>query len=65
MVTDGTVDSGEIAAILVTLRVNEEESLFVLVAADGSINRLGTGSVNNTDRDLFIGKTTVGICINE
>ena len=32
-------------------------SLLVLVAADGSINRLGTGTVNNTEKEMFIGVT--------
>jgi hypothetical protein len=32
-------------------------SLFVLLAADGTVNRLGTGTVDNTERDLHIGLT--------
>ena len=38
-----------------SLKVEEELSLFALLAADGSINRLGTGAVGNTEKEMFIG----------
>ena len=44
-----------ITAILVDLEVNGKQSLFVLLADDGSVNRLGTGTADNTERDLYIG----------
>src|SRR5262245_46550220 len=47
----------DIVAVLISLEVRSECALAVLVAGDGSINRLGTGSKNNTERDLFIGVT--------
>jgi len=47
----------DIQAVHVTLKIGDEQALFILLAADGSINRLGTGSVNNKDKDLFIGIT--------
>ncbi len=48
-----TIDA--IKAITVTLEVAAQPSLFVLLAADGTINRLGSGAVRNRDRDLCIG----------
>jgi len=44
--------------ILVTLLVGGEQVLFIMLGSDGSINRLGTGSVSNTERDMFIGQTS-------
>jgi len=50
-----------ITGISVTLDVEEKHSLFILLAADGSINRLGTGTADNTENHLFIGKTKPAI----
>lgn len=47
----------EFHGILVTLLVGGEQSLFVMLGADGSINRVGTGAVDNAERDMFIGRT--------
>ena len=47
-----------VIAVNISLEVDEKQSLFILLAADGSINRLGTGKVNNKENDLFIGITT-------
>jgi len=47
-----------IDAIFVTLEIAGKNSLFVLVAKDGSINRLGTGTEDNTENDMFIGVTS-------
>lgn len=47
----------DINSVHVTLEKGGKQALFILLAADGSINRRGTGSVNNTDNDLFIGVT--------
>ncbi len=33
-----------------------QSSLFHMTALDGSINRRGSGSAENKDRDLFIGR---------
>lgn len=44
-------------AIMVSLKVNGETVLFVLLAADGTANRMGTGSVYNQEWDMFIGLT--------
>lgn len=47
----------DINAVHVTLEIGDKQALFILLAADGTINRFGTGSVNNKDNDLFIGVT--------
>jgi hypothetical protein len=46
----------DIHGILVTLLIGGEQSLFIMLGSDGSINRLGTGAVDNAERDMFIGK---------
>jgi hypothetical protein len=40
---------------LVELKVNGAVALFIVLAEDGSVNRLGDGSVSNTDHQLSIG----------
>jgi hypothetical protein len=47
----------DITGVAMSLKVDEELSLFALLAADGSINRLGTGAVDNTEKEMFIGVT--------
>jgi hypothetical protein len=47
----------EFHGIMVTLLVGGEQSLFLMLGADGSINRVGTGAVDNADREMFIGRT--------
>ena len=51
------VKQEEVTGLAITLKVEEDLSLLVLLAADGSINRLGTGTVNNTEKEMFIGVT--------
>ena len=46
------------AALSVKLLVGDEQSLFVMLGSDGSISRVGTGSVENVERDMFIGKAS-------
>jgi hypothetical protein len=50
-----TTDS--IRIIFVKMEVDGRQNLCVLLAQDGLVNRLGTGTVNNSERDLFIGHT--------
>jgi hypothetical protein len=50
-----------ITDIMVVLKVEDEQALFIVLAADGSINRLGTGSVTNNEHDLFIGRTSADV----
>jgi hypothetical protein len=52
------IDESLIATIMVTLKVGEDQSLFIMLANDGSINRMGNGSENRIERDMFIGKTS-------
>jgi hypothetical protein len=47
----------DLRGVMVTLDIGGEPALFVLLGEDGSINRLGTGAVDNTERDMFIGRT--------
>ena len=45
----------------VSLYTNAERSLFLLLSADGSINRQGSGTLKNKNPDLFIGITNPAI----
>jgi hypothetical protein len=47
-----------IKGIMVTLHIADQQALFIMLASEGTINRMGTGSVSNIERDLFIGRTT-------
>lgn len=47
----------DINAVHVSLKTGDKKALFILLTADGSINRLGTGAVNNKENELFIGVT--------
>jgi hypothetical protein len=47
----------DIVGVAITLEVGSEQTLFILLSDDGTVNRMGTGSAGNTDRDLFIGRT--------
>jgi hypothetical protein len=45
----------EIVGVLVVLLVGGERSLFVLLGKDGTINRMGSGSLDQIERQMFIG----------
>ena len=49
-------DGNDIAAIVVVLLVDGEQSLFILLAEDGSINRIGNGSIDQIEGQMYIGK---------
>ncbi len=51
----------DIHAIVVDLDVDSKKLLFILVGSDGSINRVGSGTFGNKNRDMFIGKTDPAI----
>ena len=51
------INQEDVTGLVITLKVEDDLSLLVLLAADGSINRLGTGTVNNTEKEVFIGVT--------
>jgi hypothetical protein len=44
-----------ITAITVSLKIDGTLTLFALLADDGSINRMGTGSVHNVEHDWYMG----------
>lgn len=46
-----------ISTIMVKLDVADRQVLFIVLADDGLVNRLGTGAVGNGENDLFIGHT--------
>ncbi len=48
----------DISGIAVALHINDVQSLVVMLHADGSVNRLGYGRMNESNRDLFIGVST-------
>lgn len=52
-----TMTPESIKAIMVTLDADQGRALFIVLTDDQSVNRLGTGAVNNDENDLFIGKT--------
>ncbi len=47
----------EIDAIVINQQIDGQPSLFVLLANDGTINRIGTGAADNKEKALFIGHT--------
>src|SRR5215469_9328665 len=51
----------DVSGILVFLDIDDKRSLFVLVGEDGSINRMGSGTLDTTEQGLFIGKTDPGV----
>lgn len=46
-----------LTGILVTIKVDGIQVLYIALFADGTLHRMGTGSEDNTDKDLFIGKS--------
>ena len=51
----------KIEAFTISLQVENQPSLFLLLSYDGAINRMGSGAADSTERELFIGKTDPGI----
>jgi hypothetical protein len=47
----------EFEGVMVTLHIDGEQALFLMLAADGSINRVGSGGLDEEDYDMFIGLT--------
>lgn len=45
----------DINAVHISLKAADKLVLFILIASDGTINRMGTGAVNNTRNNLYIG----------
>lgn len=53
-----SLNASNLSGILVTLHVGDAQVLYIMVAADGTINRMGSSSEANAERDLFIGKAS-------
>jgi len=49
--------TSDIKVVLIRLEVASRQVLFILLAADGTINRMGDGTPMNSDQDLYIGRT--------
>lgn len=47
-----------VTGVFITLTVEDEQALFILLSGDGTVNRAGTGATDNTENDLFIGRTS-------
>lgn len=45
----------DITGIMITLLVEEQQSLFLLLTDDGTVNRMGNGAERDLNGDLFIG----------
>ena len=46
-----------IDGIVVNLEIEDTNVLFLLLAADGLVNRMGDGTVDSASRTLFVGKS--------
>ena len=50
------VPSAAFDKALVTLKINGDTALFILLAEDGTVNRMGNGSLTNSDHEMYIGR---------
>ena len=57
----GARNSSDIGALAITLDVNRKPSLFLMLAADGTINRMGSGTLEDSGGQLFVGQTDPAI----
>ena len=57
----GSGEDKDVIGISVGLEIDDKRSLYVLLGADGSINRLGTGTLDNAETGLFIGVTSPAV----
>ncbi len=55
--TNRTDNPADITGFFTSLFMGEEQVLFIGLFGDGTINRMGTGSLENLEKDMFIGKT--------
>ena len=53
--------ASDIRAFTISLDVEKKPALFILMSDDGSINRMGKGTTDDAERELFIGKTDPAI----
>lgn len=47
----------DIHAVSVNIEISDKKILYILLAADGTINRTGDGTLENKDPEIYIGKT--------
>jgi hypothetical protein len=48
--------NSDIAGIMITLLIEEQQALFLLLADDGTVNRMGDGTERDLNGDMFIGR---------
>ncbi|QDV51757.1 hypothetical protein [Gimesia fumaroli] len=48
----------DVSSIFITMHVEEAQVLFILLAADGAVNRMGTGAEDNDEKQLFIAQSS-------
>ena len=48
----------DVSAVFITMHVEDQQVLFILLAADGAVNRMGTGAENNRENKLFIAQSS-------
>ena len=46
----------DVVGIMVVLQLGGQQALFALLGSDGVVNRMGSGLVDASDREMFIGK---------
>jgi len=51
----------QIQKISIALDVEDKRALFILLASDGTINRMGTGALENAEHGLYIGRTSTAM----
>jgi hypothetical protein len=51
----------DVTGLSITLEIDGKSALYILLAADGSINRMGTGTLDNAEQELFIGITHTAV----
>ncbi len=49
----------DIAGVLVTLHIEDDQKLFLMLTNDGMVRRLGNGSEDCNENELFIGKSNL------
>jgi len=53
-----SVDKSQFLALTIDVEVSNKNSLLILLAKDGTINRARSGIVDTTDKNFFMGVTT-------
>ena len=54
--SDGPLDRFD--KVLVVLTIDGAQCLFILLACDGTVNRMGDGSIGCTDNNMFVGRSS-------